>query len=95
MVNAVPFPVLAGTGKQLFEGGNDQVPLRLVEARQHSNGVVALRHSGVRSGLTCRLRPVAQADRQPSGTYTEQLATSAMKVTICSAARRSGSRSGL
>jgi dihydrofolate reductase len=38
-------PVLAGTGKHLFEGGNDHVPLHLVQARPHSNGVVALRYT--------------------------------------------------
>jgi dihydrofolate reductase len=38
-------PVLAGTGKHLFEGGNDHVPLNLVQARPHSNGVVALRYT--------------------------------------------------
>ena len=37
-------PVLVGTGKHLFDGG-DHVPLNLVQARPHSNGVVALRYT--------------------------------------------------
>jgi dihydrofolate reductase len=38
-------PVVVGTGKHLFEGGNGTVPLRLLESRPHSNGVVALRYA--------------------------------------------------
>ena len=37
-------PIVAGTGKRLFEGGH-QVPLHLAEARPHSNGVVSLRYT--------------------------------------------------
>ena len=39
-------PVVAGTGQHLFEGGAGTVPLRLLESRPHSNGVVALRYAG-------------------------------------------------
>jgi dihydrofolate reductase len=38
-------PIVAGTGKHLFEGGGAQVPLNLAEARPHANGVVALRYT--------------------------------------------------
>ncbi|MGH3201807.1 MAG: dihydrofolate reductase family protein [Streptosporangiaceae bacterium] len=38
-------PLVAGTGRHLFEGGGGQVPLNLAEARPHSNGVVALRYT--------------------------------------------------
>ena len=31
--------------KHLFEGGSDQVPLKLLDSRPHSNGVVALRYT--------------------------------------------------
>ena len=38
-------PVVAGTGKHLFEAGASQVQLRLLESRAHRNGVVALRYA--------------------------------------------------
>ena len=38
-------PIVAGTGKHLFEDGNDHVPLKLLESRPHRNGVVALRYT--------------------------------------------------
>ena len=38
-------PVVVGTGRHLFEDGNSQVPLTLLEARPHSNGVVMLRYA--------------------------------------------------
>jgi dihydrofolate reductase len=44
-LNLLVHPVVVGTGKHLFEGGNAQVPLTLAEARPHSNGVVALRYA--------------------------------------------------
>jgi hypothetical protein len=31
--------------KHLFEGGSDQVPLKLLDSRPHSNGVVGLRYT--------------------------------------------------
>jgi dihydrofolate reductase len=37
-------PVVAGTGKHLFEGGSPHVPLSLRESRRHGNGVIALRY---------------------------------------------------
>jgi dihydrofolate reductase len=39
-------PVVVGTGQHLFEGGAGKVPLKLLESRPHSNGVVALRYAG-------------------------------------------------
>jgi dihydrofolate reductase len=38
-------PLVAGTGKHLFEGGSQHVPLSLLETRRHGNGVVALRYA--------------------------------------------------
>ena len=38
-------PVAVGTGRHLFEGGSQQVPLTLLESRPHRNGVVALRYA--------------------------------------------------
>ena len=38
-------PVVAGTGKRLFERELDRVPLTLLESRAHGNGVVALRYA--------------------------------------------------
>lgn len=38
-------PVLAGTGRHLFEGSAGPVPLNLAETRPHGNGVVALRYT--------------------------------------------------
>jgi dihydrofolate reductase len=38
-------PVLAGTGKHLYEGGAGQIPLTLADARPHSNGIVALHYT--------------------------------------------------
>jgi dihydrofolate reductase len=37
-------PVVAGAGRHLFEDGDRQVPLTLLESRTHRNGVVALRY---------------------------------------------------
>ena len=39
-------PVVVGAGRHLFEDGDGQVPLTLLESRAHHNGVVALRYSG-------------------------------------------------
>lgn len=36
------YPIVVGTGKRLFEGSADQVPLKLVESRALSNGVLSL-----------------------------------------------------
>jgi dihydrofolate reductase len=44
-LNLLVHPVVAGTGRHLFEGGSSQVPLGLAEARPHGNGVVALRYT--------------------------------------------------
>ena len=41
-------PVVAGTGRHLFEDGGGRIPLNLAEARPHGNGVMALRYT--RSG---------------------------------------------
>ena len=41
-------PVVAGTGRRLFEGDLDRVPLTLLESRAHGNGVVALRYARAR-----------------------------------------------
>ena len=38
-------PVLAGTGARLFPEKGGQVPLSLLEARPHRNGIVALRYA--------------------------------------------------
>ena len=38
-------PVVVGTGRRLFEGGGDPVPLTLLDSRRHRNGVVALRYA--------------------------------------------------
>lgn len=38
-------PVVVGTGRHLFSGGGDQVPLTLLESRAHRNGIVALRYA--------------------------------------------------
>ena len=38
-------PIVVGTGRHLFEGGDAQVPLTLRESRAHRNGVVALRYA--------------------------------------------------
>lgn len=35
-------PVVAGTGKRLFEAGTGQIPLKLLQSRQHGNGVISL-----------------------------------------------------
>jgi dihydrofolate reductase len=37
-------PVVVGTGRRLFEGDGDPVPLTLLDSRRHRNGVVALRY---------------------------------------------------
>ena len=44
-LNLLVHPVVVGTGKHLFEGGTGQVPLKLLESRPLSNGVVALRYA--------------------------------------------------
>jgi dihydrofolate reductase len=36
-------PIVVGTGKRLFEGGAAQVPLRLLESKTFTTGVVSLR----------------------------------------------------
>jgi dihydrofolate reductase len=41
-------PVLAGTGRRLFEGQNDRVNLKLLESRSLRSGVVALHYSDKR-----------------------------------------------
>ena len=41
-------PVVVGAGRHLLEGDGGQVPLELLESRQHRNGVVALRYGPVR-----------------------------------------------
>jgi dihydrofolate reductase len=38
-------PVVAGAGKHLFEGDGAQMPLTLLHARPHRNGIVALRYA--------------------------------------------------
>jgi dihydrofolate reductase len=38
-------PVLAGTGRRLFEGGTRQIPLTLSQSRPHGNGVIALHYA--------------------------------------------------
>jgi dihydrofolate reductase len=36
------YPIVLGTGKRLFEEGIGQIPLKLVESRTFSNGVLSL-----------------------------------------------------
>lgn len=38
-------PVLAGTGRHLFEAGTRQVPLTLLHSQPHGNGVIALTYA--------------------------------------------------
>jgi len=38
-------PLVSGTGRRLFDGDGEQVPLTLLEARPHRNGVVALHYA--------------------------------------------------
>lgn len=38
-------PIVVGTGRHLFCGGDAPVPLTLLESRAHRNGVVALRYA--------------------------------------------------
>ena len=38
-------PVVAGTGKHLFEKGASQVPLKLLHSQPHSNSVIDLRYA--------------------------------------------------
>jgi dihydrofolate reductase len=38
-------PIVAGTGKRLFEGDLDRLPLTLLECRPHGNGVVGLHYA--------------------------------------------------
>jgi dihydrofolate reductase len=38
-------PVVIGAGRHLFEDGDAQVPLTLLESRAHRNGVVPLRYA--------------------------------------------------
>jgi dihydrofolate reductase len=40
-------PVVAGSGKRLFEDGEDQVELKLMETRTYDNGVVSLTYEPV------------------------------------------------
>lgn len=35
-------PIVVGTGKRLFEGGGDQLPLKLADSRAFSTGVLSL-----------------------------------------------------
>jgi dihydrofolate reductase len=44
-LNLLVHPVMVGTGRHLFEGGRQHVPLMLLESRPHRNGVVALRYA--------------------------------------------------
>jgi dihydrofolate reductase len=44
-LNLLVHPVVVGAGKHLFEGGTSQVPLKLLESRPLSTGVVALRYA--------------------------------------------------
>jgi len=44
-LNLLVHPLVVGTGKHLSEGGTGQVPLKLLESRPLSNGVVALRYA--------------------------------------------------
>jgi hypothetical protein len=36
------FPIVVGTGKRLFEGGRDRIPLALTDTKVFANGVVKL-----------------------------------------------------
>ena len=36
------YPIVVGTGRRLFQDGSEQVPLKLVDARAFSTGVVSL-----------------------------------------------------
>lgn len=38
-------PVIVGPGRRLFEGGDQNLPLTLIQAHAHRNGVVALRYT--------------------------------------------------
>jgi dihydrofolate reductase len=38
------FPIVVGRGKRLFDGGGDQIPLRLTDSQAFSTGVVHLRY---------------------------------------------------
>ncbi len=38
-------PVVAGTGKRLFQEPSSRVPLTLLQSRPHRNGVIALRYA--------------------------------------------------
>lgn len=44
-LNLLVHPVLVGNGRHLFEDGQQQIPLKLVETRPHRNGVLALRYT--------------------------------------------------
>lgn len=48
-------PVVVGSGRRLFEGGNAQVPLRLLESKAHSNGVLSVRYTPAPRSDTCDL----------------------------------------
>jgi dihydrofolate reductase len=39
-------PIVVGSGERLFEGGSSAVPLQLLDARPHVNGVVAMHYAG-------------------------------------------------
>jgi RibD C-terminal domain len=39
-------PIVVGTGKRLFEGARESIPLRLVDTRAFDSGVVALTYKG-------------------------------------------------
>jgi dihydrofolate reductase len=44
-LNLLLHPLVAGTGKHLFQGGASQVPLKLLHSRPHRNGVLALSYA--------------------------------------------------
>jgi len=44
-LNLLVHPVVVGTGKHLFEGAASQVPLRLLESKPLSSGVLVLRYA--------------------------------------------------
>ena len=64
-LNLLVHPVVVGTGKHLFEGGSEQVPLTLAEARPHSNGVVALRYDHDAPQQATAVRSWTSAHRTP------------------------------
>ena len=38
-------PVVVGSGKRLFDGGSDHIPLKLVDSKTFSTGVLALTYA--------------------------------------------------